>query len=193
MSTIMSTQSKTDALVLVQALMAGTEKHFPNGSFTLGNATYTTASLVQAFQALADALTVLAAAHASTRDAVTALREAETKVTPLVRDYRNFLRATFSTANAQLADFGLAPPKARTPLSSEKRVAAAAKMRATRAARGTTSKKQKLAVKGDVTGVLVTPVTSAGASSPPTAAPAVPAPAPTPGAPAPVASPPAAH
>ena len=193
MSTITSTQSKASALVHVQALMAGTEKHFPNGSFTLGNAAYTTASLVQAFKALADALTVLAAAHASTRDAVTALREAETKVTPLMRDYRNFLRATFSTAHAQLADFGLAPPKARSPLSSEKRVAAAAKMRATRAARGTTSKKQKLAVKGDVTGVLVTPITAAGPSSPPTAAPAVPAPAPTPVAPAPVASPPAAH
>jgi hypothetical protein len=193
MSTITSSQSKASALVNVQALMAGTEKHFPNGSFTLGNAAYTTASLVQAIKVLADALTVLAAAHASTRDAVTALREAETKVTPLLRDYRNFVRAAFSTANAQLADFGLAPPKARTPLSSEKRVAAAAKMRSTRTARGTTSKKQKLAVKGDVTGVLVTPVTSAGASSPPTAAPAVPAPAPTPGSPAPVASPPAAH
>jgi hypothetical protein len=186
MSTITSTQSKASALAHVQALMAGTEKHFPNGSFTLGNAAYTTASLVQAFQALAGALTVLAAAHVSTRDAVTALRETETKVTPLLRDYRNFLRATFSTANAQLADFGLAPPKTRSPLSSEKRVAAAAKMRATRAARGTTSKKQKLAVKGDVTGVLVTPITAAGPSSPPTAAAAVPAPAP-------VASPPAAH
>ena len=84
------------------------------------------------------------------------------KVVLGVRDYRNFLRATFSTANAQLADFGLAPPRARSPLSSEKRVAAAAKMRATRAARGTTSKKQKLAIKGDVTGVLVTPITAAG-------------------------------
>ena len=193
MSTITSSQSKASALVNVQALMAGTEKHFPNGSFTLGNAAYTTASLVQAIKVLADALTVLAAAHASTRDAVTALREAETKVTPLLRDYRNFVRAAFSTANAQLADFGLAPPKARSPLSSEKRVAAAAKMRSTRTARGTTSKKQKLAIKGDVTGVLVTPITAAGPSSPLTAPPAVPAPAPTPVAPAPLASPPAAH
>ncbi len=193
MSTITSTQSKAAALVRMQALMAGTEKHFPNGSFTLGNATYTTASLVQAFKALADALTVLDAAHASTRDAVTALRKTETTVAPLLRDYRNFLRATFSTANAPLADFGLAPPKARTPLSSEKRAAAAAKMRATRTARGTTSKKQKLAIKGDVTGVLVTPITAAGPSSPKAAAPAVPAPAPTPVVPAPIAPPTATH
>jgi hypothetical protein len=143
MSTITSKQSKADALVSVQALMAGTEKHFPNGSFTLGNVTYTTASLVQALKALADALTVLDAAHASTRDAVTARREAETKVAPLLRDYRNFLGATFSTANAQLADFGLAPPKARKPMTTEAKAAAAAKRRATRKLLGTKGTLQK--------------------------------------------------
>ena len=67
MSTITSKQSKASALVHVQALMAGREKHFPNGSFTLGNAAYTTASLVQAFQALADALTVVTAAQGAAR------------------------------------------------------------------------------------------------------------------------------
>jgi hypothetical protein len=192
MSTITSKQGKASALVRVQAIIAGTEKHFPNGSFTLGNAAYTTASLVQALKVLADALTDLAAAHASIRDGVTALHEAETSVGPLLRDYQHFLRATFSTANAPLADFGLAPPRVRSPLSSEKRAGAVAKMRATRAARGTTSKKQKLAIKGDVTGVIVTPITAAGPSSPPTATPAVPAPAPTPETPAPVMPPPAA-
>jgi hypothetical protein len=193
MSTITSKQSKATALAQVQALMAGTEKHFPNGSFTLGNNTYTAASLLQALKSLEDALTALNAAHSSTKDAVNTLRATETKVAPLLRDYRSFLRATFSTASAQLADFGLAPPKARKPLASDKRVAATAKMRATRTARGTTSKKQKLAVKGDVTGVIVTPVTSTGPSPSPTAAPAVPAPAPTPAAPAPVTPPHATH
>jgi hypothetical protein len=197
MSTIPSSQSKATALAQVQALMAGTEKHFPNGSFTLGNTTYTTASLLQALRSLEDAVTALAAAHSSTKDAVSALRATETKVAPLLRDYRGFVRATFSTTAASLADFGLAPPKARKPLDSEKRAAATAKMRATRIARGTTSKKQKLAVKGDVTGVIVTPVTTARPSSP-TAAPAVPAPVTTapsgpPAVPAPVAPPQAAH
>jgi hypothetical protein len=35
-------------LALVQGLISGTQKHFPSGSFTLGNVTYTTATLVQA-------------------------------------------------------------------------------------------------------------------------------------------------
>jgi hypothetical protein len=175
MSSTTSIKNKATALTHVQALIAGTQKHFPNGSFTLGNTAYTTASLVAALQGLADALSGLNAAHASVKDAGTALSAIETKVAPLIRVYTSFVRATFSTATAQLADFGLQPPKARTPLASDQRAAATAKVRATRKARGTTSKKQKLAVKGDVTGVIVTPVTHAGPSPQP-AAPAGPAP-----------------
>ena len=193
MSNITSIRNKATALAQVQALMAGTEKYFPNGSFTLGNTTYTTASLVQTLKSLEDALTAVNVAQSSARDAVNTLRATETKMAPLLRDYRSFVRAAFSTAASQLADFGLPPIKARRPLNSHEQAAATAKMRATRDARGTTSKKQKLAVKGDVTGVIVTPVTHAGPSSPPTAAPAEPAPAATPAAGASVATAQAAH
>jgi hypothetical protein len=169
MSSITSTKNKATALAQVQALIAGTQKHFPNGSFTLGNTAYTTASLVQALQGLVDAFTAVNAAHTSAKDAVSALGTMETKMAPLLRDYVNFLRATFSTATAQLGDFGVAALKAHAPLTTEKRAAATAKMKATRLARGTTSKKQKLTVKGDVTGVIVTPVTTAVPPSPPIA------------------------
>jgi hypothetical protein len=37
----------TTALASLQALIAGTQKHTPNGTFLLANATYTTAELVQ--------------------------------------------------------------------------------------------------------------------------------------------------
>jgi hypothetical protein len=74
-------------------------------------------------------------------------------------------------------------PKAPTPLSPEKRLAAAAKAKATRIARGTVGKKQRSTIHGDVTGVLVTPITTSGpapspvASTPaPTAGPTAPAP-----------------
>ncbi len=59
-----------------------------------------------------------------------------------------------------LLDFGLEAPRPRTPLTTEQRLAAAAKARATRVARGTKSRKQRLAIKGDVTGVVVTAVTA---------------------------------
>jgi len=168
--------NKAGALAQLQALVAGTLKHFPSGTFTLGNTTYTTATLVQALQGMEQALVALNAAQANARDAVTAFRDSETNVGPLLRDYKRYVLAAFSTATSQLADFGLQAPKARTPLSSEKRAAATAKLRATRKARGTTSKKQKLAIKGDVTGVIVTPVTAPPApTSPVSPQPAVPA------------------
>jgi hypothetical protein len=175
MSSITSVSSKATALARVQALIAGTKQHFPNGQFTLGNTSFTTVTLVQTLQTLADALTALSDAHAGVKDGVAALRATEAKVSPILRAYTSFLRAAFSTATAQLDDFGLKPLKARAPLTTEKRAVAAAKRKATRTARGTTSKKQKLAVKGDVTGVLVTPVTTPSHAST-AASPAAPAP-----------------
>jgi hypothetical protein len=156
----------------VQALVAGTQKHFPNGSFTIGGTAYTATALIQALQSLEQAIVAVNAAQSNAKDAVLTLHGVEATVAPLMRDFKRFVLSTFGTATQELADFGLQPPKARKPLDSEKRAAATAKLRATRAARGTTSKKQKLTVKGNVTGVIVTPVTA-----PPAAPPAVTSPA----------------
>jgi hypothetical protein len=153
-------------LARVLALIAGTLKHFPNGSFTLGNSAYTTATLVQALQSLADAINALNAVQASAKDAKAALRALQVKVMPLIGLYRRFLLAMFAGASQELADFGMTPAKAHQPRSSGQKAAAAAKLRATRKARGTTSKKQKAGVHGDVTGVVITPVTSTPAASP---------------------------
>jgi hypothetical protein len=177
--------TKADALAQVQALIAGTNKHFPNGSFTLGNVAYTTATLLQVLQSLVDAMTTLAAAQLSAKDALAAEQAVVAKVSPVIQAYKRFLHATFTGATQPLADFGLEPPKAPAPRTAEEKAAAAAKARATRAARGTTSKKQKLAIKGDVTGITVTPVTSTPAA---TSAPATPAAPATPSQPAPTAS-----
>jgi hypothetical protein len=174
MSSIASVTSKATALARVQALIAGTQKHFPDGQFTLGNTSFTTASLVQTLESLEDALVALNDAHARVKDGVAALHTTNAKVGPVIRSYTSFLHAAFSDA-AQLDDFGLKALKARKPLATDKRVVATAKLKATRTARGTKSKKQKLAVKGEVTGVLVTPVTAPSHASP-TATPAAPAP-----------------
>jgi hypothetical protein len=69
----------------------------------------------------------------------------------------SFVKAAFGTQPDVLADFGL-HPKARAQLTVEKKTAAAVKRKATRAARHTMGSKQRKRVKGDVTGVTVTPV-----------------------------------
>jgi hypothetical protein len=159
-------QTKAAALAFVQALIAGTLKHFPSGSFTLGNVTFTTASLVQLFQNLAASMTALNVAQTNAKDALAATQALQASVDPVIQAYKRFVLAAFSNATQTLSDFGVPPPKARTPLTSEQLAAKVAKAKATRAARGTTSKKQKLALKGNVTGVTVTPVTAPTAAPP---------------------------
>jgi hypothetical protein len=172
MSTTTS-NTKAAALAHVQALIAGTTKHFPNGSFTFGNTTYTSASLIQVLQGLASAMLARNAAEIGAKDALTAEQAAQTQIDPIIQAYERYVLATFVSATQTLSDFGLAPPKARTPLTAQQLAARAAKAKATRTARGTTSKKQKLAVKGDVTGVVVTPITAPTAATPAAPAPPV--------------------
>ena len=170
---ITTSNTKAAALAHVQALIAGTTKHFPNGSFTIGNTTYTSASLVQVLQGLVSAMLARNAAETGAKDALTAEQETQTQIGPIIRAYERLVLAAFASATQTLADFGLTPPKARTPLTAQQLAARAAKAKATRTARGTTSKKQKLAVKGDVTGVVVTPITAPTAATPAAPAPPV--------------------
>jgi hypothetical protein len=138
--------------------------------------------LIQELQSLASALAAVNAAHVSVKDALASLAKIEPATAPLMRDYNRFVLAAFASVPQQLADFGMQPPKARKPLTSEQLAARAAKSAATRQARGTAGKKQKAAVKGNVTGVDITPVTAPAPATPATApqqpAPATPAAAP---------------
>ncbi len=163
-----TSNSKATVQKRVQGFIAGTQKHLTNGQVTFGGATYTGASLVQAFQGLADAFPPVDAARTGFHDSVAALEAAEAKVAPLMRSFTSYLRSTYTDAT-QLGDFGLGPRKVPAPVTAEKRVAATAKAKATRIARGTTSKKQKLAIQGNVSGVIVTPVTVSTSSPSPAA------------------------
>jgi hypothetical protein len=154
------TKTKAEVLAAVQALIAGTQKHFPSGSFTLGNVAYTTASLVTLLQGVANAMTALNAAQLAAKQALLTSQGALAQGDPVIQIYVRFLQATFANTVPLLADFGLVPRKEPAPLTSEQYAARAAKAKATREARGTTSKKQKLTVKGNVTGITVTPITA---------------------------------
>ena len=158
--------TKAQALTFLQLLVSGLQQHFPNGSFTIRTTVYTTATLVQLVQGLADAITRANAAQAAATDAVAELRAARARVAPVITVLARILVGMFTGDTQMLADFGLQPPKTPTPLTSEQRAIKEAKMRATREARGTTSKKQKLAIKGNVIGVTVTPTTSTPAAAP---------------------------
>ena len=93
-------------------------------------------------------------------------------VGPVIQAYTHTLQETYGTDTETLADYGIEPRKSPTPLTTEQKSAAVAKAEATRKARGTTGKKAKLAIKGNVTGVEVTPVTAPANAAAPAAQPA---------------------
>ena len=178
----MSTTGKVTKVTLAQHvrdLIAGTRKHSPNGQLTLGGETFTAPTLIQTLQSLGDALSMVDTAKASWKDALKNLADVKAKVRPFLGAYRSWVIATYGNAPAILADFGVTPPKARTPLTADQKAAAVAKRDATRAASHTLGPKQKKNIKGavavtaphNVAPQAPTPVTPSTATTPPAPAP----------------------
>jgi hypothetical protein len=168
----MTTGKNTDVALATQ-LVAGTKQHFSTvSSLAFGNGTYTPAQVEAFLQTLID----LRAAVDDAKSATKAKIVAEAAQAPPLRSqmaaFVAYVKATFGNSPDALADFGLKPRKARTPLTIDQLAAAAAKRAATRAARHTMGPKAKQKVKGTITTIVSQPT----------------APAPAPVAPSPVAS-----
>jgi hypothetical protein len=152
---------KDTLAVLAAQLAVGAQKHFPAGSsLSVGGAMLTLVQIAAKLNGFAALRTDVDTARA----ALDAKIAAETAQTPAMRAFMSafeqIVRGSFGNQPDVMADFGMQPDKARTPLTVVQKAAAAAKRKATRAARGTTSSKAKQAIKGNVTGVVVTPVTA---------------------------------
>ena len=117
-------------------------------------------------------------ARAKFARAVTRLSARSIKLVPLRSQMAAlvaFVKVTFGNTPDVLADFGLKPNKARTPLTISQKAAASAKRAATRAARHTMGPKQKKDIKGTV--APTEPEAASSAPAPVTAAPVASVPA----------------
>jgi hypothetical protein len=141
----------TDAVHAGQ-LIAGTRKHFANvATLAFGSGAFTPAQIEGALQTFVDARQAVDAAKAVAKARVA---DENTKTAPLrglMIAYAAFVKVTFANSPDVLADFGLQPNKATTPLTIEQKATAAARREATRAARHTMGKQQKKNVKGTIT------------------------------------------
>jgi hypothetical protein len=158
---------KADEAALAEKLAEGTQKHFATvGQLIIGGDTYTPAQVEAELQGFAK----LRAAVDTAQAAVKAALADETSQGPAMRAFYvafiAYVRAAFGNSPDVLTDFGLEPKKARKPLTAAEQAAAAAKRKSTREARGTKGKRQKSTIHGDVTGVVVTPVTTTPAPAP---------------------------
>ncbi len=170
----MTTGKGTDT-ALAQQLIAGTRKHFSTASsLTFGNGTFTVAQVETSLQTLIDLRIAVDDAKAATKAKIVAEGAQAGPLRSQMAALVVFVKATYGNAPDVLADFGLKPKKARTPLTISQKATAAAKRKATRAARHTMGKNQKKEVKGTIETIVTTPPTAASApvaSSPVASAP----------------------
>jgi hypothetical protein len=166
-------------------LIAGLLAFFkPNDVFTLPLGEMTRDQLIAFLQTFVTAVDLTTSAHQAWQEALQNEHATELVVRPVRADIKSTLVGRFGKHSKTLLKFGFAPAK-QAATTTKGKSTAVAKRQATRDARGTKGKKQKLAIKGNVTGVVITPVTSE-ASTPATngssaaSAPAVPAVAGTP-------------
>lgn len=176
-----TTTTKSNTTVRAQQLLAGTKVKYPNGSdkLSFGGADYTVDQVEAKLQSVVDLRAAVESAKAVTKTKLAAEQAQWPALLLFLSAYVAFLKAAFGNAPDALAIFGLPPKKVRTPPTAEQTAAAVAKRAATREARQTTGPVAKLAIKGDVTGVVVTPIKAPKpAAAPP--APTEPSPAPVP-------------
>jgi hypothetical protein len=163
--TIMATiKNQHDRIARDLKMAAGITKHFQKkASFTLSGEKYTSEELLSLLQARTDAARTAQTARAAWLNAAAALQEQLAKTDPVFANLQQQLLSTYSPTANELADFGIAPRK-RPVLTAEQRLAAVQKRRATRNARHTLGKKQRLDVTSEVTNV-TSPATRAAAST----------------------------
>jgi hypothetical protein len=139
----------------------GAQTHYPSGKLVLANQTFDMpADLVNLIQGDIDATDASDKARADWLASVQAEKDLHAKVDPVLRAFKRQVFAQFGdtqSASSTLGDFGWSPPKVAEKTSTTK-AEAAAKGKATRAARHTMGKNQKKDVKAAVqVAVVVTP------------------------------------
>jgi hypothetical protein len=170
--------TKSSVAALAGQLIAGTNKHLASVTQVMvAGGSFTPAQVISQLQAIVTLRSDVETAKAATKAKLATEKADMPELRVFLDAFVTFVKAAFGTSPDALADFGLHPKKAKAPATVTAKAAAAAKREATRKARNTMGSQQRKLVKGDVTGVIVTPITAA----PPVVAP----PAPNgPGAPA---------
>jgi hypothetical protein len=158
----MATQTKANRSDRTRQMIAGVQKH--NGpAIIVDGSSYAVADIVKALQGSIDATDATASAAAAFHQAVVAEQAANAKGDGVYQALRAILITQYKSQPGTLGDYGITLVSKQVPAAST--VATAVEKRAaTRAARHTMGKKQKLAVTGTVS--TTAPATTATASQP---------------------------
>jgi hypothetical protein len=179
-----------------QKMIDGLNKHSQAiPSLIIAGTTYKLSDIITTLQARLAGANLVLSTKAAWQTAVKADIDEREKTKVFFSGLRQALQVAFAGSIDSLADFGLTPRKVRV-VSPDEKLQAAAKAKATRAARHTMGKKQKLAITGTASAAPATRPAAATAPlvPPQPSAPSVPAAAPAPAvAPAATAAPATQH
>jgi len=159
--------NKATETTQAQDLLLGFQKHLASvASLTLASVAYTPAQITAALQLLVSLRQAVEAAEAVAKAKLAAEDAQAPALLSLMAALVQYVKLTFSGSPDVLADFGLKPRKVRAPMTAEQKAAANAKRKATREARGITTKAAKMAKTGNVVGVTITPVVTDASPAP---------------------------
>jgi hypothetical protein len=158
-TTSSSKVSKAAEVTQATQLIAGVNKTLATTpSFTVAGTVYTPAQVTTDLQQIVTLITDVDTA----KSVVQAKLAVENAQLPALRVVMAalvaYVKLTWGNSPDVLATFGLKPKKAATKPTTMEKVVAVAKRASTRKARGTTSKKAKMAIQGNVADVVVTPI-----------------------------------
>ncbi len=173
-ATSRKTQNRTDRTAALVNLADGLTKHASvMTTLVISGTVVQTTDIIKRLQALVTTAQAVDTTRAAWRSAVAADKTDRTQQQTFVAGVQKAVRVAFGNRVDTLADFGLPPPKPRTPLTPEQKQASAAKAKATRAARHTMGAEQKAAITGEVSPATTTAGQASGGTAPaPTPAPA---------------------
>lgn len=168
----MSTVSKNNLSATLSAVLKGVTTTLLNKTAVLEAKAWKGKDIASTIQAQIDALQAADAAHATWLKLVADQRAAYTSViVPLLKALRNYIANVYGTNSETYLAFGfVSPTKAKPSIPTQS--AALEQRLATRKARGTLGKRQRLAIKGVVPPVTALPVVATpppASAAPPTA------------------------
>jgi hypothetical protein len=152
------TRGKGQVVAFAKQMIAGADKHLPKTTqVAFMGGSFTPDQIASKLQTLVDLRSDVDSAQATAKAKIAVETANMPALLTFMSAFVSYVKVVYGTSPDVLADFGISP-KARTPLTVEAKAAAAAKRAATRAARHTMGTRQKKGVKGDVTGIILTPV-----------------------------------
>jgi hypothetical protein len=148
------------ALIARNGSIAAGIRQYVTTSVTIGGTLYSPSALQAVFDGHTTALKTADASYKKWLNDVVDANAAEATTNRVYVDLKRYLLGQYGAeAHAILNAFGIEAPKSTMPTVAVK-AAATVKRKATRAARHTMGKNQKKAVTGNVTGIVVTPITA---------------------------------